>query len=112
MTTATLGIDAYQLTTLLTHADEARLDQQVSMAFFFRRLPKNRSFVLFAGLQRIVEHAMQMRIDDGELDALFTHSAIGPALRERSAVVQRLRELRGFRGSIDAMPEGSVAFAG
>lgn len=112
MTTATLGIDAYQLTTLLTHADEQRLNQEVSMAFFFRRMPKNRAFVLFSGLRRILEHAEQMRIDEGELAMLEGHSAIGPALAARPAVVERLRALRGFVGSIDAMPEGSIAFAG
>lgn len=112
MTTATLGIDAYQLTTLLTHADEGRLDQEVSMAFFFRRMPKSRAFVLFSGLRRILEHAEQMRIDEGELEALKQHTAIGPALSARTEVIERMRALRGFVGSIDAMPEGSVAFAG
>lgn len=112
MTIATLGIDAYQLTTLLTHADEGRLDHEVSMAFFFRRMPKNRAFVLFSGLRRILEHAEQMAVDEGELEALRGHSAIGPALAKRPAVVERLRSLSGFAGSIDAMPEGSIAFAG
>ena len=112
MTLPTLGIDAYQLTTLLTHADEGRLDHEVSMAFFFRRMPKNRGFVMFAGLRRILEHAAQMSLDEGELETLQHHAAIGPALRARPAVVARLRALRGFRGSIDAMPEGSLAFAG
>lgn len=112
MTTATLGIDAYQLTTLLTHADQGRLDHRVTMSFFFRRMPKSRSFVLLSGLRRILEHAEQMRIDDAELDALRAHSALGPALAARPEVVRRLRELSGFSGEIDAMPEGSVAFAG
>ena len=112
MTLPTLGIDAYQLTTLLTHADEGRLDHEVSMAFFFRRMPKQRGFVVFSGLRRIVEHAAQMSLDDNELDTLQHHAAIGPALRKRPEVVERLRALRGFKGSIDAMPEGSVAFAG
>src|SRR5207342_856323 len=112
MTLPTLGIDAYQLTTLLTHADEGRLDHEVSMAFFFRRMPKNRGFVLFSGLRRILEHAAQMSLDEAELDTLQGHAAIGPALRQRPEVIARLRALRGFQGSIDAMPEGSVAFAG
>jgi nicotinate phosphoribosyltransferase len=112
MTLPTLGIDAYQLTTLLTHADEGRLEQEVSMAFFFRRMPKHRSYVVFSGLRRILEHAAQMAIDDGELDTLEQHAAIGPALRARPDVVAKLRSLRGFRGAIDAMPEGSLAFAG
>ena len=112
MTLPTLGIDAYQLTTLLTHADEGRLDQDVSMAFFFRRMPKHRSYVVFSGLRRILEHVAQMALDDAELDTLEHHAAIGPALRARPEVAARLRSLRGFRGAIDAMPEGSLAFAG
>jgi nicotinate phosphoribosyltransferase len=112
MTLPTLGIDAYQLTTLLTHADEGRLEHEVTMAFFFRRMPKNRAFVVFSGLRRILEHAAQMSLDDAELDTLEHHAAIGPALRARPEVLAHLRALRGFRGSIDAMPEGSVAFAG
>lgn len=112
MTLPTLGIDAYQLTTLLTHADEGRLDHEVSMAFFFRRMPKNRGYVVFSGLRRILEHAAQMSLDEAELATLESHSAIGPALKTRPEVLARLRGLRGFQGSIDAMPEGSVAFAG
>jgi nicotinate phosphoribosyltransferase len=112
MTLPTLGIDAYQLTTLLTHADEGRLDHEVTMSFFFRRMPKDRRFVLFAGLRRILEHAAQMSVDASELATLESHPSIGPALSARPAVVERLRTLRRFRGSIDSMPEGSVAFAG
>lgn len=112
MSLPTLGIDAYQLTTLLTHADEGRLDDEVTMSFFFRRMPKDRGYVLFSGLRRIVEHAAQMALDEGELRALSEHAAIGPALAARPRVLERLRALRGFTGAIDAMPEGSVAFAG
>ena len=112
MSLPTLGIDAYQLTTLLTHADEGRLDQEVMMSFFFRKMPRERRFVLFSGLRRIIEHAAQMSLDPIELSALESHSAIGPALKARPGVVEKLWALRGFSGSIDAMPEGSVAFAG
>ncbi|HEY8076698.1 MAG TPA: hypothetical protein VIF62_21380, partial [Labilithrix sp.] len=112
MSLPTLGIDAYQLTTLLTHADEGRLDQKVSMAFFFRRMPKHRGYVVFSGLRRILEHAAQIAIDSDELEALLEHSAIGPALAKRPEVMKRLYALRGFEGRIDAMPEGSLAFAG
>jgi nicotinate phosphoribosyltransferase len=112
MTLPTLGIDAYQLTTLLTHADEGRLDHQVTMAFFFRRMPQNRRFVVFSGLRRILEHAAQMAIDEHELETLQRHTSIGPALRARPEVVARLHALRGFDGTIDAMPEGTAAFAG
>lgn len=112
MTLATLGIDAYQITTLLTHEAEGRRQQDVSMAFFFRRMPRNRAFVVFAGLRRVLEHARAMKLDAADIDALLEHPAIGPVLTKQPALLEALRAIDGFRGSIDAMPEGSLAFAG
>jgi nicotinate phosphoribosyltransferase len=108
----TLTVDAYQLTTLIAHADAGRLDSAVEMAFFFRRLPHRRNFVLFCGLRQILEHAAAMRFDDGDLEALLADPLLGPRLRERPAVVDALRRLEGFAGEIDALPEGTPAFAG
>ncbi len=112
MTLSTLGIDAYQLTTLLAHADLGRLDQRVTMSFFFRRMPKNRSYVVFCALRRILETAREMRFGDEELAALDAHPMIGPALAARPAVREALRAVDGFDGNIDAIPEGTPAFAG
>jgi nicotinate phosphoribosyltransferase len=112
MSRATLTADAYQLTTLVAHADAGRLRQQLAMAFFFRKLPKGRNYVVFCGLRAILEHAAQMRLDDGEIGTLLAHSIIGPALRARPEVVAALRELDGFEGEIDALPEGTLAYAG
>ena len=112
MTLATLGIDAYQLTTLVTHADEGRLAHRVAMSVFFRKLPRSRSYVVFAGLRQVLAHARQMRFDDGEIDALLAHPLLGPALRTRPEVVTALREIDGFEGDIDAAREGTLAFAG
>jgi len=112
MTRATLGIDTYQLTTLVAHADEGRLGQTVSMAVFFRRMPRSRGYVVFCGLRRILQHAAQMRIDASELDAILRHPVLGPALTARPALRTALAALDGFRGEIDAMPEGTLAFAG
>ena len=112
MTLATLGIDAYQLTTLLAHEAEGRLGQELAMSFFFRRMPKHRGFVLFAGLRRILDHARTMALAPAEIDALLEHPTIGPVLTARPAVLGALRALDGFRGAIDAAPEGTPLFAG
>ena len=53
-----------------------------------------------------------MNIDSDELEALLEHTSIGPALAARPEVLERLHSLQGFDGQIDAMPEGSLAFAG
>jgi nicotinate phosphoribosyltransferase len=112
MSLATLTVDAYQLTTLLAHADAGRMQAAMAMAFFFRKMPKNRNYVLFCGLRQILEHAAQMRIDEDELGTLLENPLLGPALKARPAVVEALRALDGFEGEVDALPEGTPAFAG
>jgi len=112
MSLETLTVDAYQLTTLVAHADAGRMESDVAMAFFFRKLPRNRNYVLFCGLRQILEHAAAMRFDDGDLETLLGDPLLGPALSQRPALVAALRALDGFAGEIDALPEGTPAFAG
>src|SRR6185295_3240351 len=112
MTTSTLAIDAYQLTTLLAHFDGGLVDDRVAMALFFRRLPRHRNFVLFAGLRQLLAHAAAMRFEARDLAALRAHPLLGPALAARPALFARLEGLEGFDGEIDALPEGTPAFAG
>src|SRR5262249_29293870 len=109
---ATLGIDTYQLTTLLAHADCGRLEHHVTMSLFFRRLPRFRNYVVFAGLRAVLEHARAMRLEEADLAALLAHPLLGPSLRARPAVLEALRAVDGFEGEIDAVPEGTLAFAG
>ena len=112
MSLETLTIDAYQLTTLIAHADAGRTEAAMAMAFFFRKLPRNRNYVLFCGLRQIFEHAAAMRFDDGDLEMLLADPLLGPPLAQRPALVAALRALDGFEGEIDALPEGTPAFAG
>ena len=111
MSDRTLGIDAYQLTTLVAHADAGRLLHDETMSFFFRRMPASRRYVVFCGLPQIAAMAKDMRLDESELEALLTHPMLGPALAKRPAIMSALRELRGFHGDVDAMEEGTLAFA-
>src|SRR5262245_191365 len=108
----TLALDAYQLTTLVAHFDARRLADRVTMAFFFRELPPHRNFVVFAGLHQLLAHAAAMRFDAEDLAALQAHPLLGPALRARPSLLGALRALDGFEGNIDALPEGTPAFAG
>jgi len=112
MSLDTLTVDAYQLTTLVAHADAGRTQAPVAMAFFFRKLPRNRNYVLFCGLRQIFEHAAAMRLDAGDIELLLASPLLGAALKERPQLVAALRALDGFEGEIDAMPEGTPAFAG
>jgi nicotinate phosphoribosyltransferase len=108
----TSHLDAYQLTTLCTHDDEGRRDHAVQMAFFFRRMPAHRNYVVVAGLARILAHAATLGFSADEIEALDAHPLLGPALAARPALRKALIDLRGFRGRILAMREGDLAFAG
>ena len=107
-----LGVDVYQLTTLIAHADALRLRHDETMAFFFRRMPTARSYVVACGLLQIAEHARAMRFTANELKALAAHPMIGPALLARPEVMRALEAMNGFEGDIDAVEEGTLTFAG
>jgi nicotinate phosphoribosyltransferase len=111
MSIATLGIDAYQVTTLIAHAAAGRLEQTVTMSFFFRALPRGRNYVVACGLESALGHAAQIALDEDELRLLDAHPVIGPALAAHPRARAALRAVRGFRGDIDALPEGTLAFA-
>ena len=46
MNLSSFALDAYQLTTLVAHAADGRLGHEVEMSVFFRRLPRERNFVV------------------------------------------------------------------
>src|SRR6476661_619733 len=89
-----------------------RVDAAMAMAFFFRKLPKNRNYVLFCGLRQILEHAAAMHFSADEIEMLLGDPLLGPALTARPKLVESLRALEGFDGEIDALPEGTPAFGG
>ncbi len=120
MSLASLGVDVYQLTTLIAHAAEGRMGdeaggaQEVGMGYFFRKLPKNRNYVVAAGLRSILSYCADLRFSPEELATLTAHPVLGPALHTSpgAQILAALRELSGFCGDIDALPEGTLAFAG
>ena len=113
--TSALALDLYQLTTLLCQAHDGDLDlPPVGMGFFFRRMPKARNYVVSAGLRSIVEQCHSLRFSADELSTLQRHPMLGPALSTPAGqrVLADLAALDGFVGDIDALPEGTLAFAG
>lgn len=107
-----LGVDVYQLTTLCVHATLGQLEQRLAMALFFRDLPPRRNYVVFAGLRQILEWCEGLHFDDQDLDLLRRHRQLGPGIEGHPEVLEALRATAGFEGEIDAIPEGTLAFAG
>src|SRR5258708_27407847 len=73
-----------------------------------RRLPKNRDYVLVAGLEQALEYLLELSFTGAEIDYLrsLPHFA-----RVSAGFFEHLREFR-FSGDVFAVPEGTVLFAG
>ena len=96
--------DFYQLTMLQAYVQEP-LEGEAVFELFVRRLPPGRNFLVAAGLAQALDELVALSFDDSEIDWLLSHAGFPPAL------APRLRALR-FEGDVDAMPEGTVFFAG
>ncbi len=96
--------DLYQLTMLQGYRRQ-RMDDTAVFEFFVRRLPDQRAFLLAAGLEQALDYLEALRFDAAQLEWL---RATG---RFDDAFVDALAGFR-FTGDVDAMPEGTVCFAG
>jgi nicotinate phosphoribosyltransferase len=99
----TLLTDLYELTMLQAYRAGGMNDTAV-FEMFVRALPPRRNFLLAAGLEQVLEYLLGLRFSDGDLDWL---AATG---RFDAGFLDSLRDFR-LTGDLDAMPEGTVAFA-
>lgn len=95
--------DLYQLAMMEAYL-EAGMTEDAVFEFFVRRLPKNRNFLIAAGLEQALEFLRQLRFTEPELRWLRDHGGFGKPL------IRYLEGLR-FDGDVNAMPEGTVFFA-
>ena len=96
--------DLYQLT-MVTAYHALGMDGAAVFEFFVRRLPAQRGFLVAAGLEQALDALEALRFTAEELRWLDSTG------RFRPEALRRLAELR-FTGDVDAVPEGTVFFAG
>jgi nicotinate phosphoribosyltransferase len=96
--------DLYQLT-MVTAYHALGMQRAAVFEFFVRKLPADRGFLLAAGLEQALDYLETVHFAGHELQWLASTG------RFRPEALQRLATLR-FTGDVDAMPEGSVFFAG
>ncbi len=94
--------DLYQLTMMQGYFDQ-KMNQTAVFEFFIRALPANRSFLITAGLEQVLEYLETLRFTETELDWLRRCGHL------RRGFVDSLEGFR-FTGDVHAMPEGTVFF--
>jgi len=106
--TPALLTDRYQLAMLVGYARSGLAIRRAACELFVRRLPKERPYMVVAGIERAVDAVRAIRFGAREVAYLKADPRLGPAITPE--VEAYLRDFR-FRGDIRAMPEGTVAFA-
>jgi nicotinate phosphoribosyltransferase len=95
--------DLYQLTMLQAYFDRSMHETAV-FELFVRRLPKNRNFLVAAGLEQALDYLCGLRFTEHDIEDLRRGGLFG---EDFLAWLARLK----FTGDVDALPEGTVFFA-
>lgn len=98
--------DYYQLTMGYAHWQANSHEQEAVFHLFFRRHPVFADYVLTSGLQNVIDFIKHFQFSDEDLH--FLSENYGNVFS--ADFLTYLKTLR-FTGDIDAMPEGSIAFA-
>jgi nicotinate phosphoribosyltransferase len=100
--------DLYELTMAAGFHQAGKQVHKATFELSIRRLPGNRNYVVFAGLQQVVEYLQTLSFSAGEIDYLRGL----PQFRQVHAeFFEYLRNFR-FTGDLFAVPEGTPMFAG
>jgi nicotinate phosphoribosyltransferase len=101
-----LATDLYELTMAAAYF-ENKETARATFELFVRNLPKNRSYLVAAGLEQAVKYLRNLRFKREHIDYLRKH----PSFKDIShGFFSYLRKLR-FSGDVWALPEGTVFFA-
>src|SRR5437660_3513242 len=101
--TSVLLTDLYQLNMMQAYLDRGETKAAV-FEFFVRKLPRDRGFLIAAGLEQVLGFLEQLRFTREELVWLGNTGRFGKNF------LDHLADLR-FTGDVHAMPEGTVFFA-
>lgn len=105
MKNLTMSTDLYQINMMYAYYKKGIDSQRTVFDVFFRTAPCGSGYVIFAGLEQVLEYIENIQFTEEDIAYL---KSVYPY---EEAFLNRLRAFR-FTGSIAAMKEGSVAFPG
>jgi nicotinate phosphoribosyltransferase len=102
---AALATDLYELTMAAAYF-ENKVEGEATFELFVRNYPKNRSYLVAAGLQQAVDYLLHLRFEDKHIEFLRQHPIFKDVSKD---FFQYLKTFR-FNGNVWAMQEGTVFF--
>ncbi len=104
-----LCTDLYQLTMAAGYFHRGLSHTRATCELFVRRLPRPRRYLVANEVEAAIDAALALRFDDDDLAYLRDVPGLRDALTPELEAY--LRDFR-FRGDIDAVPDGTLVFAG
>ncbi|MFD0717232.1 nicotinate phosphoribosyltransferase [Paenibacillus sp. GCM10027626] len=99
-----LHTDKYQINMMYAHWVQGTMDQKAVFEVYFRKLPFDGGYAVFAGLERVVDYIRTLRFGEEEIAYLREQEE-----RYDEAFLEELRKFR-FTGDLYAVSEGTVVF--
>lgn len=100
--------DLYELTMMVGYLSSGMAGKQASFELFVRKMPPNRAYLVFAGLEQAVGDLLRLAFSSEQAEALRGW----PMFRNvPGEVIDALAAMR-FEGDVWAIPEGTVVFPG
>ena len=96
-------MDMYELTMSNGYLNQGEQDTIVAFDVFYRKNPDNAGFAVFAGLEQVIEYIQNLHFSEEDVEYLRSKNLF------TEEFLQYLLNFK-FRGSITAMPEGTVMF--
>ena len=100
----TLHTDLYQINMMKTYWETGIHEKKAIFEAYFRKLPFENGYAIFAGLERIVRYIEQLRFTKTDIDYLRT---LGEYPEEFLSYLESFR----FKGNIRSAVEGELVFA-
>lgn len=98
----TLLTDLYQFTMMQGYFLQNRTEEVVFNAFY-RKNPENGGYVVFAGLESVIEYVKNLKFSDDDIDYLRSKGIF------KEEFLNFLKDFK-FNGTIECVPEGTVIF--
>ena len=100
----TLHTDLYQINMMKTYWETGVYEKKAIFEAYFRKLPFENGYAIFAGLERIVRYIEQLRFSKTDIDYL---RELGHYPKEFLTYLENFE----FKGSIRSAVEGELVFA-
>ena len=100
--------DLYQLTMMAGYHAEGKDRERATFEMFVRRMPRNRAFLVFAGLEQAVGDLLRLAFSHDQIETLSRWPIFANVSQD---FFDSLRSLK-FEGDLWAVPEGTIVFPG